>query len=112
MVKVPPIQDPDIGVMVYMAFCAVFVGLVNVPEMVPAPVALTPPVNPPVTFGVNQLNVVPTGIISLVVDEKVKELVLQIGAVVLFAMVGFGFTVTVTVKVPPSHPSADLGVTE
>jgi hypothetical protein len=55
IVNVPPVQLPDIGVIVYNAVCTVFVGFVKVPDIVPDPVEFTPPVIPPVTVGKSQL---------------------------------------------------------
>jgi hypothetical protein len=112
IVNISPVQVPDKGVILYDAVCCVFVGLIKVPEIVPTPDALTAPVKPPVTVGLDQEYIVPKGIMSLTVEEKVKEVALQIAVVELFAIVAFGFTVTVRVKVPPTHPSADFGVTE
>ena len=48
--------------------------------------------------------------ISPDVELNVNEFVLQIGFVILFAMDGFGFKVTVTTKLFPSH-APDVGVT-
>ena len=50
-VKVAPVQLPESGVTVYVAVCAAFVGLVNVPVILLAPLPDAPPVNPPVTDG-------------------------------------------------------------
>ena len=41
-VKVDPGQLPDVGVTVYVAVCAVFVGLVSVPVILPPAPALPP----------------------------------------------------------------------
>jgi hypothetical protein len=101
IVNVPPVQLPDKGVIEYNAVCALFVGLVKVPDMVPAPVALTPPVIPPVTDGNDQVYVVPLGMTSPVVDENVNELTLHIGVAVFGAIVAIGLTLTLIVKVPP-----------
>jgi hypothetical protein len=50
-----PEQLPAEGVTVYVAVCAVFVGLVSVPLIVEALFPLAPPVTPPVTVGTGQL---------------------------------------------------------
>ena len=44
-----------LGVMIYVAVCAVFNGFVNTPVMFVAFVPLAPPVNPPLTLGALQL---------------------------------------------------------
>ena len=49
-----PVQVPDVGVTVYVAVCTALVGFTNV-WLIDAPVAVTPPVIPPVTPGVDQL---------------------------------------------------------
>jgi hypothetical protein len=54
-VKVDPVQLPEVGVTVYVAVCAVFVGLVSVPLIFDAPLPDVPPVIPPVTDGAGQL---------------------------------------------------------
>ena len=61
-VNVAPVHEPDVGVTVYVAVCAAFVGFVNVP-VIEEPDPATPPVIPPVTVGIPQLYVVPTGTI-------------------------------------------------
>ena len=51
-VKVDPTQVPDVGVTVYVAVCAVLVGLVSVPVILAGvPTLAAPPVIPPVTPG-------------------------------------------------------------
>ena len=55
IVNVPPVQLPDNGTIVYNAVCALFVGLVKVPDIVPTDDALVPPVIPPVTVGVDHV---------------------------------------------------------
>jgi hypothetical protein len=52
-VKLGPMHDPDVGVIVYVAVWGVFVGFVAVPEMLP-PEPAAPPVIPPVTTGTPQ----------------------------------------------------------
>jgi hypothetical protein len=54
-VKVAPGHVPDVGVTVYVAVCAVFVVLVNVPMILVAPDPVVPPVKLPVTTGADQL---------------------------------------------------------
>ncbi len=54
MVKATPIQDPVVGVTMYIAVWAAFVGFTRFPLML-EPLPLAPPVNPPVTVGVDQL---------------------------------------------------------
>jgi len=51
-VKVDPTQVPDVGVTVYVAVCAVLVGLLRVPVILAGvPTLAAPPVIPPVTPG-------------------------------------------------------------
>jgi hypothetical protein len=52
-VNVAPGHPPAVGVTVYVAVCAVFVGLVTVPVIL-APDPAAPPVIPPVTTGAPQ----------------------------------------------------------
>jgi hypothetical protein len=99
--KVLPAQLPDNVEILYVAVCGRFVGLVKVPDIVAEAVAFTPPVSPPVTVGVAQVNCVFVGITSVPVGLNVNEVALHIGAVVLSAIVGLGFTTTLIVKVPP-----------
>ena len=54
-VNVLPVQVPEVGVTVYVAVCAVVVGLFNVPVILDAPLPAAPPVIPPVTPGADQL---------------------------------------------------------
>ncbi len=95
-VKAVPIHEPDVGVTMYVAVWAVFVELVRVP-VIPEPLPADPPVMPPVTEGIDQLYVVPTGTMPLVpfTGVEVKEIPLQTVEVIL-VIVGVGFTVTVT----------------
>ena len=85
-----------------MALCCVFVGLVNKPLILLAPVADAPPVIPPVIAGTDQLYVVPAGTIPLVkfVGVAVKATPLQVVAVIAL-MTALGFTVTVTANTAP-----------
>jgi hypothetical protein len=64
-VNVGPVQDPDVGVTVYVAVCVVLVGLVNVP-VIDEPDPVAPPVKPPVIVGAFQVYVVPAGMIVVV----------------------------------------------
>jgi len=50
-VNADPVQVPAVGVMVYVAVCGLFVGLVRLPEMLEALEPDAPPVIPPVTVG-------------------------------------------------------------
>ena len=87
------------------------VGLPKVPLMLDAPLPVAPPVRPPVTTGTDQLYVVLDGTIPLVelTGVDVKPVPPQVVAVIA-VMAGVGFTVTVTVKVEPTQPSALVGV--
>ena len=84
IVKVAPAQFPDEVVILYKAVCSAFVGLVSVPEIVPAFVALVPPVIEPVTTGLLHENVVPIGIISLLFGVNTKAVPVQTGVAILF----------------------------
>ena len=101
----------DVGVTVYVAVCCVFVGFVNVPVIVDAPLPVPPPVNPPVTLGALQLYNVPAGTIPFVplvgVTPKLTPLH-DVAVIALMYAAGFRFTVTekdAPVQVP------DTGVT-
>ncbi len=52
---VPAPQLTLVGVTIYVAVCAVLVGLVKLPVNIDAPLTVNPPVNPPVTLGADQL---------------------------------------------------------
>src|SRR5690349_24476487 len=80
-----PGQVPDVGVTVYVAVCAVLVGLVNVP-VIDDPDPATPPVIPPVTVGTPQLYVVPAGTIPFVPSTGVtlNAVPLHTIAIILF----------------------------
>ena len=81
------------------------------PLMLDAPLPVAPPVRPPVTTGTDQLYVVPDGTIPLVTVTGVAVKPVPPHMVVVIAvMAGVGFTVTVTVKVEPTQPSALVGV--
>ena len=109
IVKLPPGQDPDNGVIKYVAVCVALNILVNVPEIVAELLALVPPVIPPVTDGLLHVYIVPNGTIFVFGGINEKGNPLQTAAAVLLAMVAFGFTVTVIVKGSPSAVP-DLGV--
>ena len=106
-----PAQLPEVGVTVYVAVCAVFVGFVNVPVILVAAVPEAPPVNPPVTVGADQLYVVLAGTTPFVVFTGVELKATPLQTVFVIAvMAGFGFTVTVNVNdVPAQLP--EVGVT-
>ena len=72
------------------------------PLILDAPLPVVPPVKPPVTAGADQLYVVLDGTIPLVelTGVTVKPVPPQVVAVIALIS-GFGFTVTVTVKVAP-----------
>jgi hypothetical protein len=110
-VKGVPVQLPDVGVTVYVAVCAVFVGFKRVPDMFAWLVPVAPPVMPPVTTGNPQVYKVPAGTMPLVplTGVTVKGVPLHPDAVI-FVIAGPGFTVTVTVNVAPVQPP-DKGVT-
>ncbi len=84
-----------------MAVWAVFVGLVRVPVTL-EPLPATPPVMPPVTEGIGQLYVVPTGTMPLVpfTGVELKKVPLQT-VVVMLLIAGVGFTVTARVNIAP-----------
>ena len=50
-VKAVPTQDPLVGVIVYVAVCWVFTGLVSVPEKLDAPVPVATPAKSVVVTG-------------------------------------------------------------
>ena len=101
-VNVEPVQDPDIGVTIYVAVCCVLEVLVNSPLMFTDPLPVVTPVILPVVPGVDQLYVVPTGTMPLVtfVGVTVKLTPLQL-TVVIALITAAGFTVTVTVNTDP-----------
>ena len=106
-----PAQLPKVGVTVYVAVCAVFVGFIKVPVILVAPVPEAPPVIAPVTVGADQLYVVPVGTTPFVVLTGVELKATPLQTVVVIAvMAGFGLAVTVTVNgVPAQLP--EVGVT-
>ncbi len=89
----------------------VFNGLVKLPLINDAFVALNPPVIPPVTVGASQLYNVPAGTIPFVpsVGLTVNATPLQL-TVVIAVTTAVGLTVTVTVNVAPVQ-LPDKGVT-
>ena len=107
MVNTVPIQLPDVGVTVYVAYCTIFVGFVSVPEIFVCVVPVAPPVNPPETVGIPQLYVVPAGTTPFVplVGVDVKVAALQIVAVIAL-IEGIGFIVTISVNVAPGQAPA------
>ena len=111
-----PAADPPVGVTVYTTVIAALVVLVNAPVVNDeAPVPDPRPVIPAAT-GILQLYVVPAGIMFVPVksvDNSVTLPGLHTAFGVWFAIDGFGFTVTLTVKVLPTQlPAApDVGVT-
>ena len=114
IVKLLPIQLPEFVLIVYVAVCGVFVGLVSVWAIDDALVPVVAPVNPPVTIGKPHEYVVPggtlfpppsTGIIVKTSPLQTKGLMLAISAT--------GLTVTVTVNGFPTQKPVvpDVGVT-
>ena len=101
-VNVAPTQLPVVGVTIYVAVCCAFVGLINVPVILDAPLPVPPPVIPPVTPGALHAYVVPDGIMPFVpfVGVTVKLTPPQVVAVIALIS-ALGFTVTVTVNVAP-----------
>jgi hypothetical protein len=110
-VNVAPVQLPDNGVTIYVAVCAVLVGLCRLPFTVVAFVALTPPVSPPVVTGALQLYKVPAGTMPLVRFDglTVNATPLQLTPVIA-VISAVGLIVTVTVNVAPVQ-LPDNGVT-
>ena len=76
----------------------------NAPAIVETLVALCPPESPPVTDGVDQLYVVPPGIIPFIESEGVtaNDAPLQI-VVVIAVMLAAGLTETVSVNEMPTQ---------
>jgi|SRR5476651_1486619 len=91
-----------LGVMIYVAVCAVLVGLNRLPVILDTAVALAPPVNPPVTPGTDQLYVVPAGTIPLatLVGVTVNNTPLHV-TVLIAVMLAVGLSVTVTENTAP-----------
>lgn len=110
-VKGTPVQDPAVGVTVYVAVWAIVVGLVSVPKIDAWLVPAAPPVIPPVTTGTPQLYVVPAGTIPFTTFTGVEEKGNPLHMVLVMLLIeGVGLTVTVTVKVAPLHEPTE-GVT-
>jgi hypothetical protein len=102
----------DNGVIKYVAVCTVFVGFVNVPVRILVPLADAPPVTLPVTVGIDQLYVVPSGMIvvgALFVSGCVNVPPLHIVSLCA-GTTGVALTVTVYVNTAPAHPVGDNGV--
>ena len=101
-VNVAPVQLPLVGVTVYVAVCAILVGLASVPLILACPVANAPPVKLPVTVGALHAYVVPDGTMSPppLLGVNVKPIPLHVLAV-LFVIVAFGLTVSVNDFVDP-----------
>jgi hypothetical protein len=94
-----------------VAVCAVFIALVSVPLILAGdPLLAAPPVKP-VPVGAVQVYVVPAGTKPLVpfTGVTVNPAALHT-AEVIGVIAGFGFTVTVMLKVPPEQ-LPDFGVT-
>lgn len=107
-VNADPVHSAVAGVTVYVADCAVFVGLVNVPLMFAAALPVAPPVNPPLTLGAAQLYVVDAGTMPFVGLTGATLNAVPLHAVAVIALIaGFGLTVTATVKVDPGTVRAD-----
>ena len=86
-------------------------GFTSVPVILDAPLPVVPPVMLPVTDGAGQVYVVPVGTIPLVtsIGVDVKPVPPQVVEVIA-VIAGFGFTVTVSVKVDPVQ-LPEVGVT-
>src|SRR5664280_2293089 len=113
-VKFPRVHDVVDGVTVYVAVCAVLVGLLSVP-VTDAPLPATPPVRPPVTTGTPQVYVIAAGTTPLVTVTGVTEKAAPLHAVPVIAVIaGMGLTVTVLVIRVPGHAVAPgpVGVIE
>ena len=91
-----------VGVTVYVAVCALLVGLFKVPVILIAPLPLVPPVSPPVTLGALQLYRVPAGTMPLVpfVGVTVNDTPLQL-TVVICVITAVGFRLTVKLNELP-----------
>ena len=105
-----PVQLPEVGVTVYVAICAALVGFTNVWLIELTPVAVTPPVIPPVTDGVDQLYVVPAGTVPFVPFTGVTLNTIPVVTIVLISVIAAtGLTFTVTVNdVPAQLPDTGL----
>lgn len=94
-----------------MAVCVVLVGLVKLPSIMVAFVALKPPESPPVTAGADQLYEVPAGTIPFIpfAGVRLNNVPLQI-TLLMVVIIAAGLTVTVTEKATPVQLPA-IGVT-
>ena len=110
-VNMVPVQDPETGVTVYVAVCALLVGLVKFPLILIALLPVAPPIIPPVTVGTPQLYRVPAGTMPFVplVGVTVNNTPLQLTPVIAVTL-AVGLIVTVTAKLAPVHVP-DTGVT-
>ena len=104
-------QAAVFGVTVYVALCAVFSGLVRVPNRLPEPDTAVPPVIPPVTIGADQLYVVPAGTTPLVplTGVIVNKAPLQLTRLIAVSE-ATGLTVKVNWNDAPAQPP-EIGVT-
>jgi hypothetical protein len=113
-VKFAPIQlAPVLGVTIYVAVWVVFTVLRSVPNtLFNTFVPLAPPVIVAVYVGIAQLNNVFAGTIpsTSFVGVTTNCTPLHV-TVVIAAISGVGFSVTVTVKFVPTQPDPVLGVT-
>lgn len=101
-VNTAPVQLPDNGVTIYVAVWAVFSGLLRLPLISTWPVALAPPVSPPVTDGIDQLYKVPDGTIPFVELTGVTSKATPLQLTVLIAVItAVGLIVMVTVNTAP-----------
>ena len=90
----------------------VWVGLVNVPLMAAALVALAPPLSPPVTAGADQLYTVPGCTTPFVPLDGVRLKATPLHLVAVIALTELiSFTVTVVVALA-WHPFASVRVRE
>ena len=106
-----PVQPLVNGITVYVALCAVLVGLVRLPLILVCVNAAAPPVTPPVTIGADQLYVVPAGTTPFtpLVGVTVNNTPLHV-TVVIAVITAAGFSVTVNWNDAPAQPF-DNGVT-
>ena len=106
-----PVQPLVNGITVYVALCAVLVGLVRLPLILVCVNAAAPPVTPPVTIGADQLYVVPAGITPLVTFVGVNTNATPVQAVPVIAVTAAsGLIVTVNWNVAPLPHATVFGV--